>query len=421
MRIGVGLMPWAAFQLFLRRARNGRLRSFSTAAAFFVLALTACASPERLPSVPTADTDKAQPLGLPNARFFPTLQRDDFIAEGLQTLERRRQALGLVPGAELPKAHFLAISGGGDDGAFGAGLLIGWTEAGNRPEFDGVTGVSTGALIAPFAFLGSAYDFQLRQVYTTISIDDVLINRGIVRGLFSDAFSDTTPLWNLISRFFDATMMAAIAQEYRKGRLLLIGTTNLDAERPTIWNIGAIAASGHPDALDLIRKILRASSAIPGFFQPVMVDVLLNGQHYQELHVDGGAIAQMFLYPPNISVSTLVSRDREAFLIRNAREGGDSQNVQRRALSIGGRAISAMLRASGANDLARIYFVTQRDNVDYNLAFIDTDFTTPHPTGNFDSAYMNALFDYGYQKARRGYPWRKEPPLLMGLQETAAR
>jgi predicted acylesterase/phospholipase RssA len=389
--------------------------------ALLCLGAMGCASLERQPSVPAADTVKAQPLGLPNARFFPTEQRDEFIAEGTQALERRRQALGLAPSAQLPTAHFLAVSGGGDDGAFGAGMLIGWTEAGDRPEFDAVTGVSTGALIAPFAFLGSAYDPQLRQVYTTISIDDVLVNRGIVRGLFSDALSDTTPLYNLISRYFDAAMMEAIAREYREGRLLLIGTTNLDAEQPTIWNIGAIAASGHPEALDLIRKILRASSAIPGIFQPVMIDVLLNGQQYQELHVDGGAIAQIFLYPPNISLNQLVSRDREAFLIRNAREGPEWADVQRRALSVGGRAIMTMLRASGANDLTRIYFVSQRDSVDYNLAYIESDFAMPHPKGNFDSAYMNALFDYGYEKARRGYPWRKTPPLLDGLQETAAR
>ena len=212
-------------------------------------------------------------------------------------------------------------------------------------------------------------------------------------------------------------MMAAIAAEYEKGRLLLIGTTNLDAEQPVIWNIGAIAASGDPGALELIRKILRASSAVPGFFQPVMIDVTLNGQTYQELHVDGGAIAQMFLYPSNIALGRFAQREREAFLIRNAREGSEWTNVQRRTLSVGGRAISVMIRASGANDLARIYFVTQRDGVDYNLAYIDSDFTVPHPTANFDQAYMNALFDYGYQKARRGYPWRKTPPLLMGLDD----
>ncbi len=114
--------------------------------------------------------------------------------------------------------------------------------------------------------------------------------------------ADTTPLWGLISKYVDESLLAAIAREYKKGRLLFIGTTDLDAERGNIWNIGAIAASGHPGALDLIRKILRASSAVPGFFQPVMIDIEFDGKPYQELHVDGGAIVQIFLYPPSIDV-----------------------------------------------------------------------------------------------------------------------
>jgi hypothetical protein len=320
--------------------------------------------------------------------------------------------LGLAPGDPLPPARFLAISGGGDDGAFGAGLLNGWSDSGTRPQFDMVTGVSTGALLAPFAFLGRSYDPKAREVYTTISSNDIFINRGLVDGIFSDALSDTTPLWHLIERFFDEPMMAAVAREYNKGRLLIIGTTDLDAQEPVLWNIGAIAASGRPGALDLIRKILRASSAVPGYFQPVMIDVEMDGKHYQELHVDGGAIAQIFLYPPNISLHELGMRDREAFLIRNAREGNDLANVERRTLDIGGRAISTMLRASGANDLARIYFVTQRDRVDYNLAYIDTDFRLPHPDKDFDKTYMKALYDYGYQRGRQGYPWKKLPPVL---------
>ena len=177
-----------------------------------------------------------------------------------------------------------------------------------------MTGVSTGALIAPFAFLGPAYDKQLRDVYTTISADDIFSERGLIGGIFDDAMADTTPLWDLISKYVDEPMMAAIAREYQKGRLLLIGTTDLDAERANIWNIGAIAASGNPGALDLIRKILRASSAVPGFFQPVMIDVELDGKHYQELHVDGGAIAQMFLYPPNIDIKQAGSPGAEGLL-----------------------------------------------------------------------------------------------------------
>jgi hypothetical protein len=204
-------------------------------------------------------------------------------------------------------------------------------------------------------------------------------------------------------------MMAAIGREYQKGRLLLIGTTDLDAQRPVIWNVGAIAASGHPGGLDLVRKILRASSAIPCYFQPVLIDVEVDGKPYQELHVDGGAIAQMFIYPPGIDMRKAVHRERKAYLIRNAREDAEWAGVERRALSVAGRAISTMLHYGGSNDLMRIYFLAQRDGIDYNLAYIGSDFSAPR-AGDFDKAYMNALFDYAYQQARRGYSWNKTPP-----------
>jgi hypothetical protein len=387
-------------------------------AAILVFVVAGCASPERLPSVPDADTFKAQPLGLSNARFFPTVQLHEMVAEGRQAFERQKQALGLTaPDAELPPAHFLAISGGGDNGAFGSGLLVGWTEAGDRPEFGMVTGISTGALIAPFAFLGPEYDGPLRDVYTTISAEDVFSERGLIGAIFDDAMADTTPLWTLISKYVDEPLMAAIAREYGKGRLLLIGTTDLDSQLPVLWNIGAIAASGHPGALDLIRKILRASSAVPGFFQPVMIDVEVNGTAYQELHVDGGAIVQMFLYPPNIELGREgPKRERQAYLIRNARLDAEWSDVERRTLSIAGRAISTMIHYGGSNDVLRIYFITQRDGVDYNLAYIGSDFSAPR-AGDFDKAYMNALFDYAYQQARSGYPWKKEPPIFAGEQK----
>jgi predicted patatin/cPLA2 family phospholipase len=395
----------------------GRLlhRSKAWLAALVVLAAAGCASPERLPPVPSADTVRAFPLGLANARFFPLAERAEFIAEWEQSLQRQRQALGLATDAQLPIARFLAVSGGGDNGAFGAGLLVGWTEAGDRPEFQVVTGVSTGSLIAPFAFLGPDYDGPLRDVYTTISADDVFSERGIMGAIFDDAMADTTPLWDLISKYVDERMMAAIAREYEKGRLLLIGTTDLDAQRANIWNVGAIAASGDPGALDLVRKILRASSAVPGFFQPVLIDVELDGKRYQELHVDGGAIAQMFLYPPSIDIENIAHRERTAYLIHNAREDPEWADVERRTLSIAGRAISTMIHSSGMNDVLRIYFVTQRDHVDYNLAYIGSDFSSPR-AGDFDQAYMNALFDYAYRQARQGYPWRKMPPISAGAQ-----
>lgn len=387
-------------------------------AAIVVLLVAGCASPERLPPVPDEDTFRALPLGLANARFFPTVQLAEMVAEGQQSVARRRQALGLTaPDAQLPTANFLAISGGGDNGAFGSGLLVGWTEAGDRPEFQMVTGISTGALIAPFAFLGPDYDGPLRDVYTTISAADVFSERGLIGAIFDDAMTDTAPLWALISKYVDETLMAAIAREYDKGRLLLIGTTDLDSQLPVLWNIGAVAASGHPGALDLIRKILRASSAVPGFFQPVMIDVELDGKPYQELHVDGGAIVQMFLYPPNIELGREgPKRERKAYLIRNARLDAEWSDVERRTLSIAGRAISTMIHYGGSNDVLRIYFITQRDGVDYNLAYIGSDFSAPR-AGDFDRAYMNALFDYAYQQARNGYQWKKEPPIFAGEQK----
>jgi Patatin-like phospholipase len=380
-------------------------------AGLLLVAIAGCASTDRLDPVPSNLTANALPLGLTNARFFPGVQAADIAAEWGKAIQRQRRAKGLSQTANLHEAQFLAISGGGDNGAFGSGLLVGWTEAGNRPEFEVVTGVSTGALIAPFAFLGPKYDRQLRDVYTTVSAKDIYSQRMIVDAIYNDAMADTTPLWRFISKFVDQTMLDRIAEEYQKGRLLFIASTDLDAQRPSIWNVGAIAASKDPRALDLVRKILRASSAVPGFFQPVMIDVELNGRTYQEMHVDGGAIAQMFLYPPSIDLRQIADRVRKAYLIRNARLDPEWASVERRTLPIAGRAISTMIQSSGSNDVLRIYNTTKRDGVDYNLAYIGSDFKAPHK-GDFDRAYMNALFDYGYEQAVAGYPWRKVPPIL---------
>jgi hypothetical protein len=188
------------------------------------------------------------------------------------------------------KVHnYLAISGGGADGAFGAGLLVGWTEAGTRPEFGFVTGISTGALIAPFAFLGPAYDAQLKEVYTQYSTSDLIEKRGLFKIIKNDAAAGTDGLRSLLAEYIDEKMMKALAAEYRRGRTLDIGTTNLDAARPVTWNVTRIAASGHPKALELIRQIILASASIPVAFPPVYIEIEKDGQLYDEMHVDGGA------------------------------------------------------------------------------------------------------------------------------------
>jgi predicted patatin/cPLA2 family phospholipase len=392
------------------------------AICMLIVLLAACSTP-RLPAPPADQVSKLQVLGIPNARFWVD-EGPAAIIQEMMLSGRREQAaapLGLTGMKSRPVA-FLALSGGADNGAFGAGLLIGWTANGTRPEFKLVTGVSTGSLIAPFAFLGSAYDSQLRAVFTEVTQKDIFVNRYLTAAVTDDALADTAPLFRLISKYANQQMLDDIAREYAKGRLLLIGTTNIDVQRPVLWNMGAIAASKHPGALDLFRKILRASAAIPGAFPPVMIDVEVNGEHRQEMHVDGGAIAQTFLYPAGIKLEELalkagVKRERTAYIIRNGRLDPDWVNTDRKFLSISGRAIATMIHYSGVNDIARIYFTCQRDGVNYRLAYIEKDFPN-EPHEQFDPTFMNALFNYAYQKARNGYPWLSAPP-WMGGQELA--
>jgi len=144
-------------------------------------------------------------------------------------------------------------------------------------------------------------DPQLRAVYIDLTPDRVLLERGFTAALFDDAMTDNSPLFKTISGYLNEAMLAALAKSYDDGRLLLIGTSDLDAQQPVMWNIGAIAKSGHPRALDTIRRILLASAAIPGAFPPTMFDVTLDGVAYQEMHVDGVAFAQAFLYPARVT------------------------------------------------------------------------------------------------------------------------
>ncbi len=392
--------------------------AFARLTVLAALAVTAaCTHPARSPAVPHELTTQATVPGMPGVRYWFDADPQPMIRDALASFERERAYL-VRSGhrGDLPPASFLAVSGGGDNGAFGAGLLVGWTEAGTRPEFKVVTGISTGALTAPFAFLGPDYDDQLKAVYTTISAKDVAEERSFLAALYDDAMADNRPLWNTVSRYATEDMLKAIAYEYEeKGRLLLISTTDLDARRAVIWNMGAIAASGHPEALTLFRRILVASAAIPGIFPPTMIDVEVDGKTFQEMHVDGGAMAQVFLYPPGLHPAAetrkrgLKPRERHLYIIRNARVDPDWAAVERQTLDIVGRAISSLIQTQGTGDLYQIYLIAERDGVDYNLAYIGRDFVAAH-TEEFDPVFMNALFDYGYQLARNGYPWRKLPP-----------
>jgi len=383
------------------------------AVAVVLLFVQGCTYPSRLAAVPDNLTTKATVSGLTNVRYWMDGDPKLLLREAQAAMGREREFL-VRSGhrGPVPEADGLVVSGGGDNGAFGAGLLIGWTAAGNRPTFKLVTGISTGALIAPFAFLGPDYDEHLKSVFTEVSAQDIFKERGALAALYDDAMADTRPLWKLIEKHINEEMLRAIAKEYQKGRLLFVATTNLDARRPVIWNMGAIAESRHPKALRLFRSILIASAAIPGAFPPVMIDVEVGDQRFQEMHVDGGAMTQAFLYPPSLRVNEKqmkVRRERKAYIIRNARLDPDWASVERRTLDIAGRAVASLIHTQGIGDLYQMYLITKRDGIDFNLAFISSDFKVEHKE-QFDTNYMRKLFDHGYKLARKGYPWQKYPP-----------
>jgi len=310
--------------------------------------------------------------------------------------------------------NYLAISGGGSNGAFGAGLLVGWTATGTRPEFTMVTGISTGALTAPFAFLGPDYDDELKTVYTTTSTKDIAEKRNIISALLTDSMADTKPLKALIAKYINSDVIDAIAREHKRGRRLVIGTVNLDAGRSVIWNIGVIAVSNHPHKMELIHDILRASAAIPVMFPPVVISVEIDGKRYDEMHVDGGTGSQVFVYPAavdwrEITQKLKVQGDPRVYVIRNSFLEPDYHGIKRKVIPIASRTINALVRTQGIGDLYQIYSLCERDGNDFNLAYIPSDFTE-EPTEGFDPVYMGKLFELGYQMAREGYPWKKYPP-----------
>lgn len=363
--------------------------------------------------LPADRTAGARIPGMTHIRYWGDSLPDDFN----ELISRQiSQTKAHDPETFYRASHNLAISGGGANGAFGAGLLVGWSEAGDRPTFSIVTGISTGALIAPFAFLGSKYDEQLRQLYTTTATKDILKIRNVFKLLSGDAAGDSTPLREMIRNSLTPDILSAIAAEYAKGRRLIVGTTNLDAKRPVLWDITAIAASDRPEALQLVHDVILASASIPGVFPPVYIKVKADGQWYDEMHVDGGTTFQVFLYPPQLDhkkLSDFLKRDFEAhiYVIRNACLDPQWKAVEPRLAPIAAGTIATLILNQGMGNIELMYFLAMRDGYNYNLAYIPSEFTEEQKE-RFDPTYMKKLFDLGYDLARSGYPWQKIPPRM---------
>jgi predicted acylesterase/phospholipase RssA len=313
---------------------------------------------------------------------------------------------------------YLALSGGGADGAFGAGVLNGWSAAGTRPTFSAVSGVSTGALIAPFAFLGPAYDATLREIYTSGIAESLLNTPSIVHAVFGSGLFGNTHLRELVARYIGRDMLAAIAAENARGRKLLVVTTNIDTQRTVIWDMGRIAAIGSTQALDLFRDVLAASASIPVVFPPMLIDAAANGHRFQEMHVDGGVTAPVLTLP-------------EAFLLRNGalarglrmniyvlvndRVERDFQLVPNSTIDIAARASASVTKTQIRSVLYETYDFARRNSLGFNLTYIDKDVPSPGSFG-FETGYMRSLYQYGYDKAKAGNFWAKAPPSDGSLQ-----
>jgi len=375
-----------------------------------------CAATLPRNALPESLVDEAHLRGMDDVRLWGDAPPEQIHAI-VQAEMSRRSTAAIERSLKRPVADFLAISGGAEDGAFGAGLLTGWTKAGTRPEFDIVTGVSAGALIAPFAFLGPRRDRELKAIFTEYGRDDIL-TADVLSGIFGGpALADSAPLARLIAKYVDAKFLREIAEERKKGRLLLIGTTNLDAQRPVLWDMGRIAMYRTPEALSLFRNVLLASASVPGVFPPVRIQVRANGHDYDEMHVDGGVTQQVFLAPTTLAfrdIDRVLGRhiQRRLFILRNGKITPEWQPVEDKAYITAGRSISTLIKNQGIGDLYRIYSMTARDDIAFNLATIPGSFalTSKEP---FDLRYMRALYKTGYEMGALGYHWMDAPPGLV--------
>jgi hypothetical protein len=383
-----------------------------------VLNVAGCAL-DRNP-VPLANLSTAKLVDFPDVRAWGDEYSEMFQNDVIESMRVESKKDFPLNADGSTSYRVLALSGGGENGAFGAGILCGWTKAGTRGKFKLVTGVSTGSLIAPYAFLGADYDQKLKEAYTTISGKDIFKKKNVLSLLWGESAGDTTPLEKLIADQMDEKMLKDIAKEHAAGRRLYVGTTAMDSGRLMVWNMGAIAASGHPNALELFRKVMLASAAIPGAFPPVYFDVEVDGVQYDEMHSDGGTIANVFFYGfmldlPAARKELYGSKAPPAggilYIIRNGKLQAPPKQIKRKFTKIVGRAISIITKAGTDGDIYRIYAITQRDGIDFNFIDIPKDYEATSEK-SFSKVEMNQLFDLGFDMAKSGKEWEKLP---MGL------
>lgn len=370
------------------------LRSLTAAC----LMLQGCATIDREPFTQAQQLEATIP-GIPAARFWADAP------------DAGRQMSSSFRGARGEKA-MLALSGGSDNGAYGAGLLNGWSKAGTRPEFSIVTGVSTGALIAPLAFLGADQDATLERIYTTISAKDIYRARFAPTIPGSTSAASTKPLKQLVASVMTDALIDRIGREHSTGRRLFVGTANLDAQRMVVWNMGEIAASNAPGRYALFRQVLLASSSIPALFAPVMIRSQIAGRAINEMHVDGSTAAQILSLPDEAITGnrpTGTATPQRIYIIVNNKLNGEFHLVRPRTIPIAIQSFSFNMRSSLAATIGLSYLHAKARAIDFNVSFIGKDY----PGENrklFDPVYMRGLYEHGFHRGQTPDFWEKRPP-----------
>ena len=361
-------------------------------------------------ALPVAASKSASVDGFADIRF-----RGDVLTKAVQAVveSQYRQILATQPAGgrdeRTRSVDFLAISGGGADGAFAAGFLNGWSQSGTRPKFEVVTGVSTGALVAPFAFLGAPYDPALRKIYTGISDADVYVSKGPI-GVLGESLLDPAPLRALIEDRLTDDFLDKLAAEYGRGRRLLVQTTDVERQFAYIWDLTKIATGNGPERRKLIVDVLLASAAIPGVFPPIRINVTIDGVPIEELHVDGGLTAQVFFAPPGLDLAKFETRffgqprQHRLYLIRNGKIVAETEPTEPSTLALAKRAIATLIKYQSLQDIGRIQAAFNRNGSRLHIAAIPPTFRVP-AVSLFDQNYMKALYAEGYRIGAGGNRW----------------
>jgi hypothetical protein len=383
-----------------------------------VIATSGCGTLTRN-AVPIDRVYEAEIPGFAGVRAWSGRISEGFQADFIQSVRDERHGEFPTDANGIPIYEGLALSGGGADGAFGAGFLYGWSQTGLRPGFKLVTGISAGALIAPFAYLGSDFDEELKEVYTTISSENIMRRRSIFSILFkSESLARTDPLQQLVEQHINEDTLRAVAERHDRGHRLYIGTTHMDAQHLIVWNMGLIAKRQSSKALHLFRQVMLASASIPIAFPPVLIEVEIDGKPFDEMHADGGTLTQVFYYSGTLDTQAgrreiygnhFQPSGGRIYIIRNGQVQPDPVQIDRNLVAISSRAVNTMIKAAVVGDLYRMYAFTSRDDIGFNYTGIPDDYE-PQSTELFDQAEMNRLFQIGYQLGLSDNPWRSTPP-----------